>query len=294
MSLNQPRRTEHLPNSKIIRTTPETQGDFAWISPSGTLGELTAASWDRSRLLDAKRESGGLPPDQGLIRPSFAGALRRTNVAVIAEMKRRSPSKGEINTSLGASEQALRYAAGGAAALSVLTEPTRFGGSNEDIGKARTAGLAILKKDFHVGEAQLAEAVALGASAALLIVRAIDPSLLPLLAEAARQIDLEVLFEVRDERELDRALQVGAVLIGVNNRNLETLMIDPDTVSRIVPLIPTECIAVAESGYSTVADIQRAADAGADAVLVGSCLSASSDPESAVSMLAGVQRQPRS
>ncbi|MEP6507906.1 MAG: indole-3-glycerol-phosphate synthase [Gemmatimonadales bacterium] len=283
-----------MPNSKIIRTTPETQANFAWVFPSGTLGELTAAAWARSEVLEQKRESVGLAPDQGLIRPSFAEALRRANVAVIAEMKRRSPSKGEINSALGSAEQASKYAAGGAAALSVLTEPTRFGGRNDDIGKARVSGLPILKKDFHVSEAQLAEAVALGASAALIIVRAISPDRLPVLAQAAREIDLEVLFEVRDQLELNRALEAGATMIGVNNRNLETLLIDPDTVSRIIPLVPSECIAIAESGYSTAADVQRAADAGADAVLIGSSLSASPDPRAAVTLLSGVARRQRS
>ena len=262
--------------------------------PSGTLGELTAAAWVRSGVLAKRREAGGLLPDPGLTRPSFANSLRRENVAVIAEMKRRSPSKGAINPSLNAANQARQYAAGGAAALSVLTEPTRFGGSNDDIGEARAARIPILKKDFHVSEAQLVEAAALGASAALIIVRAIAPDQLSVLADVAREIDLEILFEVRDEWELDRAVQAGATIIGVNNRNLETLLIDPDTVSRILPLIPPDCVAVAESGYANVADVERAAAAGADAVLIGSALSASSDPEGAVSMLSGVPRLKRS
>lgn len=220
-------------------------------------------------------------------------ALRRENVAVIAEIKRRSPSKGAINPDIDAAEQARLYAAGGAAALSVLTEPTSFGGANEDIGRARGAELPILKKDFHVSEVQLVEAQALGASAALIIVRAIDPIHLADLADFAREIDLELLFEVRDESELERALRVGARMIGVNNRNLETLIIDPETVSRIVPLIPSPCVAIAESGYSTAADVAKAADAGADAVLIGSALSASTDPSAAVTLLSKVARHPR-
>lgn len=282
-----------MPNSKIIRTTPETQAEFAWIPPSGTLGKLTAEAWDRSRALEERRLAEGLAPDQGLIRASLADALRRDNIAVIAEIKRRSPSKGPINVGLSAENQAMLYAAGGAAALSVLTEATSFGGANEDIASARKAELPILKKDFHVSEVQLVEAEALGASAALVIVRAIDPKHLSELAEAARQIELELLFEVRDERELERALKVGAVMIGVNNRNLETLVIDPETVSRIVPLIPSSCIAIAESGYSTSEDVRRAAEAGADAVLVGSALSASPDPAAAVRQLSGISRQLR-
>ena len=223
----------------------------------------------------------------------MANVLRNEGVAVIAEIKRRSPSKGPINPGIAAGDQARLYAAGGAAALSVLTEPTSFGGDNEDIGLAHAAGLPILKKDFHVSEVQLVEAQGLGASAALIIVRAIDPVRLADLSAVAREIDLELLFEVRDESELERALKVGAVMIGVNNRNLETLVIDPDTVSRIVPLIPSECIAIAESGYSSSADVERAAQAGADAVLIGSALSASPDPAAAVALLSKVPRHPR-
>ena len=224
----------------------------------------------------------------------MAVALRRDAVAVIAEIKRRSPSKGAINPGLDAAHQAMLYAAGDAAALSVLTEPTAFGGANEDIGRARAAKLPILKKDFHVSEVQLVEAQGLGASAALVIVRAMDPARLADMAQVAREIDLELLFEVRDESELERALRVGASMIGVNNRNLETLVIDPETVSRIVPLIPSTCIAIAESGYSTAADVERAAAAGADAVLIGSALSASANPSSAVALLSKVPRHQRS
>ena len=244
------------------------------------MGKLTANAWERSRALESEHQANGLRRDLGLARPSFSAALRRDNVAVIAEIKRRSPSKGAINPDIVASVQARLYADGGAAALSVLTEPTSFGGHNEDIGLAREAGLPILKKDFHVSEVQLAEALALGASAALIIVRAIDPVRLAALADFARGIQLELLFEVRDEKELAKALKVGASMIGVNNRNLETLVIERDTVSRILPLIPSSCIGIAESGYATVADIETAAQAGADAVLIGSALSASPDPSS--------------
>jgi indole-3-glycerol phosphate synthase len=285
--------TEHLPNSKIIRTTPEAQGELAWLPPVGTLGKLTTEAWARSLALEQKREAEGLAPDTGLVRPSMADVLRGDNVAVVAEIKRRSPSRGPINPGLAAADQARLYAAGGAAALSVLTEPTSFGGDNEDIALARQAELPILKKDFHVSELQLVEAQSLGASAALIIVRAIDPVRLADLAAAARDIDLELLYEVRDERELDRALKVGAAMIGVNNRNLETLVIDPGTVPRILPLIPSSCVAIAESGYSTRDDVEKAAQAGADAVLIGSALSASTDPSAAVALLCAVLRQPR-
>jgi indole-3-glycerol phosphate synthase len=211
-------------------------------------------------------------------------------VAVIAELKRKSPSKGSINPGLDALVRARLYASGGAAALSILTEPTRFGGSNDDVALARDAGLPILKKDFHVSEAQLVEASEIGASAALIIVRSIEPDRLVPMAAAAREIDLEIIFEIRDEAELERALEAGAILIGVNNRNLETLEIDLTTVSRILPLIPGACVAIAESGYSTVDDVRSAAEAGADAVLIGSSLSASKDPQAAVAALSAIPR----
>jgi indole-3-glycerol phosphate synthase len=196
-----------------------------------------------------------------------------------------------INASIDAGDQAARYEAGGAAAISVLTEPERFGGSNADIIRVRAAcSLPILKKDFHVSESQIEEAASLGASAALVIVRAIEPSRLKGLADAASNSGIEILYEVRDEAELVRALNVGAKMVGVNNRNLETLRIDPETVGRIVPLIPRDVIAIAESGYSRRDQVESAAAAGSDAVLVGSSLSGSDDPALAVAAIADVPR----
>ena len=178
--------------------------------------------------------------------------------------------------------------------LSLFTEPTRFRGSNDDLVGARAATrLPLLKKDFHVDVAQIFEAKALGASAALVIVRAIEPPRLLDLLDAGRDVGLEILVEVRDEAELELALSYQATLIGVNNRNLETLQIDADTATRIIPFIPAGVIAVAESGVKSAADVGRLAEAGADAVLVGSELSASQDPETAVSSLSEIRRNPR-
>jgi indole-3-glycerol phosphate synthase len=186
------------------------------------------------------------------------------------------------------------YQLGGAAAISVLTEPARFGGTDDDlIAVAAKVQIPVLKKDFHVAENQIAHAASLGASAALVIVRAIEPAVLRRLAAVAAETDIELLYEVRDEFELERALETGAEIIGVNNRNLETLDVEPQTVSRIVPMIPPECIAVAESGYVTVEDIEVAVRAGADAVLIGSSLSASREPAQAVRALTSVPRQRR-
>jgi indole-3-glycerol phosphate synthase len=210
---------------------------------------------------------------------------------VIAEVKRRSPSKGAIAPGLSAAEQARAYAAGGAAALSILTEPERFGGRDADVGEALAATrIPVLKKDFHVAPLQLIEARALGASAALLIVRAVPPRELIGLVRLADELGLETLVEIRDERELDVALAADARVIGVNNRNLETLAIDLATCDRVLPLIPGDRVAVFESGVHGPADVVRAAEAGADAVLVGSSVSAAVDPAAAVRALTGVAR----
>jgi indole-3-glycerol phosphate synthase len=223
--------------------------------------------------------------------PSFRDSLQGKDVGVIAEVKRYSPSKGAINPGLDLTSQVRAYASGGAVAISVLTEPTRFGGSNEDIMLAReSVPLPLLKKDFHVDAVQLFEARSLGASAALVIARAVPPALLKELMTAGADVGLEMLVEVRDERELALALSLNATIIGVNNRNLETLEIDPETSLRILPLIPRGVVAVAESGMKRVVDVNRVAEAGADAVLVGSELSGAGDPESAVRSLTGVAR----
>jgi indole-3-glycerol phosphate synthase len=223
--------------------------------------------------------------------PRFAAALRRADVAIIAEVKRSSPSKGEINKGLILEDQVRAYERGGAAAISILTESRRFGGSNLDLTRARAAiPTPLLKKDFHVEVVQILEARSLGAAAALVIARAVSPARLKELIKAGDDVGIEILVEVRDDAELDLALSLGARLIGVNNRNLETLEIDPETSLRLLPLIPREIVAIAESGVKSLADISRLATAGADAVLIGSELSGSADPEAAVRALTGVAR----
>jgi indole-3-glycerol phosphate synthase len=218
-------------------------------------------------------------------------ALRGDSVAVIAEVKRRSPSKGWINPGLSATDQACAYQRGGAAAISILTEPAHFGGSAADlVAVCDAVGIAVLKKDFHVDPIQLIEAKALGASAALLIARALAPDELIEMIDAARALSLEVIVEIRDEPELARAITGGATIIGINNRNLETLVIDPATSDRLLALIPPGLIAIAESGVAVRADVERVARHGADAVLVGSVLSAAADPAGAVAQLTGVPR----
>ncbi|MBX3132939.1 MAG: indole-3-glycerol-phosphate synthase [Gemmatimonadaceae bacterium] len=262
--------------------------------PRGPLGELTAQSRLRAResaLARAELEMllQGTPP-----APDFAAALRRPTVTVIAELKRSSPSKGTLDATLDASARVRAYADGGAAALSVLTEPSRFGGSLSDLRDARAAvSVPLLRKDFITAVVQLMEARAYGASAALLIARALAPEELAELAAAATAYGLTPLIEVRDEAELARAVAVEGAVIGVNNRDLETLVIEPEVGARLIPQVPPGRIAVYESGVTDRAGVDRAAALGADAVLVGSVLSVSTDATAAVAALASVPRQAR-
>lgn len=268
-----------------------------WAPPCGPLGELTSASAERVRSIesvagavDALRARAASAPAP----PPFATALRGAAVRVIAELKRRSPSRGVLNDSLDAPIRAAEYALGGAAALSILTEPTRFGGALEDLVAVRSSvSLPLLRKDFITSVVQLLEARAAGASAVLLIARAMPPDRLRALAGEARRLGLECLVEIRSESELDTALSVPDAVVGVNNRDLETLVIDDAIGQRLLPLVPPDRIAVYESGVRGVEEIERAADAGADAVLVGSVLSAASDGVAAVRALCSVRRRGR-
>jgi indole-3-glycerol phosphate synthase len=213
---------------------------------------------------------------------------------VIAELKRRSPSKGALHLTLQAVERASGYAAGGAAALSILTEPSEFGGALEDLQEVRSAvPIPLLRKDFIVSPQQIIEARAAGASAVLLIARSLGPAPLAALAAVARDWGLDTLIEIRDEDELDWALDAGAEVIGVNTRNLETLAVDPAVAERLVPLVPPTVPAVFESGVRDREDVALAARVGADAVLVGSSLSVQPDPVAAVAALVGVPRTGR-
>ncbi len=270
---------------------PISQATDSWSFPTGPLGDLTRAAELRANALfeHASRlesEAGAAPPVA-----SFTDALRSGPVAVIAELKRRSPSKGSINETLDVSARASEYDRAGAAALSVLTEPVKFGGSIEDLRTVRArVRLPLLRKDFIVDRLQLLEARAAGASAVLLIARALPRASRFRLAEDARVLGLDVLFEVRDEYELTDALYVEHAVIGINNRNLETLVIDDSVSARLLPLVPANRIAVYESGVSSRADVERAAALGADAVLVGSSLSSATDGGRAVMNLTGVKR----
>jgi indole-3-glycerol phosphate synthase len=226
--------------------------------------------------------------------PSFDAALRgKATVQLIAEIKRASPSRGTIAADLDAGARARDYSEGGAAAISVLTEPARFSGHIRDLGEARPAGLPLLRKDFIIDSVQLWEAKAYGASAILLIARAMAPSKVADLHAEARQIGLEVLVEIHTQDELEIVAGAGYPIVGVNNRNLETLDVNPAVGETLIPQIPAGSVAVYESGVESRVDVERAARLGADAVLVGTALSASADPRSAVRGLSGVARQGR-
>ena len=216
-------------------------------------------------------------------------ALSAPGLSVIAEVKRRSPSKGDLAEIPDPAALAAAYAAGGADAISVLTEGRRFGGSLADLRAVRSAvPTPLLRKDFIVTGYQLLEARAAGADMVLLIVAALDHAQLADLHQQASGLGLAVLTEAHDEDEIERALAVDARLIGVNARNLKTLDVDPDTFGRLARLLPDDVVKVAESGIAGPADAARYADQGADVVLVGEALVKDGDPRGAVAAMKAV------
>lgn len=218
--------------------------------------------------------------------PHFRGA----GSSVIAEVKRRSPSKGDLADIPDPAALAGEYAAGGAAAISVLTERRRFGGSLDDLRAVRAAvDLPVLRKDFIVSSYQLVEARAAGADLALLIVAALGDDDLRRLHDEARELGLTVLVEVHDEAETERAAALGAELIGINARNLKTLAVDPDAFGRLAPLVPADRVLVAESGIGGPTDVKRYVAEGARVVLVGEALVKDGAPREAVAAMTGIE-----
>jgi indole-3-glycerol phosphate synthase len=216
--------------------------------------------------------------------------FRAPGSSVIAEVKRRSPSKGDLADIPDPAVLATEYAAGGAAAISVLTEQRRFGGSLDDLRAVRAAvDVPVLRKDFIVTTYQLVEGRAAGADLALLIVAALDDDTLRRLHDEARELGLTVLVEVHDEAETERAVALGAELIGVNARNLKTLAVDDTTFGRLAPQIPGDRVLVAESGISGPTDVKRFVAEGAHAVLVGEALVKDGAPREAVAAMTGVE-----
>jgi indole-3-glycerol phosphate synthase len=226
--------------------------------------------------------------------PDFVAAFRRPTLGLIAEVKRRSPSAGSINETLDPVARARSYASAGAAAISVLTDGPFFGGSLDDLRLVTAAvSVPVVRKDFILAEEQLLEARAAGAAAVLLIVRALGPERLASLARTARELGLGTLVEVHTAAELDAAVEAGADVIGVNSRDLDTFRIDTDAAWRLVARVPADRIAVAESGIATLEDAARAAEAGADAVLVGTALSSASEPTALAAGIAEIVRRGR-
>ena len=229
------------------------------------------------------RERGGSGWGAGTGGGSDGGG---TGMAVIAEVKRRSPSKGPLAPDLDPASLARSYSAGGASAVSVLTDTEFFGGSAADLRAARAAvDLPVLRKDFTVAPADVFDARIMGADAVLLIVAALTPSELRTFLELSASVGLDALVEVHDEAEAELAIESGAAVIGVNQRDLLTFEVDTERAVRVASVLPEGVVRVAESGITGGDDVRRLRDAGFDAVLVGETLVRSGDPERAVSSL---------
>ena len=263
------------------------------------LDEILSAKRDEVTML-RRPEVRELLRSQGLEAPptrDFAGALRPEDgtVAVVAEIKRRSPSKGDLAPDLDPARTATAYAEGGAAALSVLTDGPYFGGSVDDFHRAREAcALPVLRKDFVVDEIQVFETRAIGADAILLIVAAIpDDVVLADLHELARGLGLAVLVETHDQAELERALRIGAQIVGVNARDLGTFDEDLGVGERLAALVPPEAIAIAESAIRSRDDAARMASSGFDGILVGELLVKADDPTATLRELTSLERVAR-
>jgi indole-3-glycerol phosphate synthase len=246
--------------------------------------EFTRADVDRRRRAVSRREleqAAEQRLQRDPVRP-FRAALEAPGLTLIAEHKRRSPSAGMIRDGLSLTKVVQAYERGGAGALSVLTEPTRFGGSLDDLRAARSASrLPILRKDFVVDSYQVYESLAAGADAILLIVAALSETELKRFRADAAAVGLEALVEVHNRAELEVACAAGAEVIGINNRNLATLDVDPRRTIELLPLVPPGRVVVSESGLHGREQLDALAEEGVDAVLVGEALMRSLDIEAA-------------
>ena len=278
---------EQDPN-KLTRTLTETQAgsrsDILRRIVDTKAGEVDALR-PRFRELRASAEAAAPPRD-------FAAALRRGTVAVIAEVKRRSPGAGEIRPDLDPGALARSYQDAGAAALSVLTDREYFGGSLDDLRAAREAtSIPALRKDFTVDEIQVWEARAAGADAVLLIVRILEDGALRDLRELAESLGMSVLVEAHTRGELERAVASGARIVGVNNRDLRTFRTDLAVTEALLEHLPASGTLVSESGIRTGADVMRLGRAGVHAVLVGESILRAPDPAAQVRALSGHARR---
>jgi indole-3-glycerol phosphate synthase len=252
-----------------------------------TVVERTQASLEaRKREVPAAELESRLGPSRRG-RP-FSEALIAEGISLIAEMKRASPSRGPIRPGASVTEVVAAYQQAGARAVSVLTEGHWFGGSLDDLVEARSAcDLPLLRKDFVVDEYQLLEARAAGADAALLIVAALDPDRLHHLMGVASDLGMDCLVEVHDEDEVRRAVDAGAEVIGINNRDLHSLEVDLNTTFELLADVPAGTVVVAESGITRAEDVENLEKAGVDAILVGEALMRADDPVRAVRELLG-------
>jgi indole-3-glycerol phosphate synthase len=240
------------------------------------------AAADRRPVEALIAEASTLPPTRG-----FAAAIRnQASLAVIGEIKRRSPSKGDLFADLDPAAMAEAYAEGGASCLSVLTDGPHFGGSVSDLQTARAAcNLPVLRKDFTVDERDVVDTRLMGADCVLLIAAALDKGQLRAFHELATSLGLDVLVEIHDEDELQGALDADATMIGVNQRDLVTFSVDHRRAVRMAAVIPPNVVKVAESGVRDRADAQSLRDAGFHAVLVGESLVTAGDPAAAIAEL---------
>jgi indole-3-glycerol phosphate synthase len=243
----------------------------------------------QGRRAELERMAAGAPA-----APAFGASIVGKTVGVIAEVKRRSPSAGDIRADLDPVRHATAYQDGGAVAVSVLTEEAHFGGSLHDLERVtRAISIPALRKDFIVDELQLLEARAAGASVVLLIVRALTDEGLGRLAAEAKALGLATLVEAHDRNELERALVISPTAVGINNRDLRTFVTDLRVAEALIPAVPKGILAVVESGIEERGAVERAAAAGADLVLVGEAVARADDPARAVRALSGVPRRLR-
>ncbi|MCY3676769.1 MAG: indole-3-glycerol phosphate synthase TrpC [Gemmatimonadetes bacterium] len=262
------------------------------VSDPGILERIVAGKAVEVAALRAVRADLSRAADDAPAPRRALQALSRSgNVGVIAEVKRRSPGAGDIDTGLDPVELAAEYEEGGALAISVLTDSRWFGGSLDDLIEVRAGGgVAVLRKDFVIDAVQVVEARAAGADLVLLIVRILDPVLLRDLRAMIHDMGMTALVEAHDEWEVEAALEAGALLLGVNNRDLSVFRTDLAVTERLAKYVPGEVLLVSESGIASAADVARVAAAGADAVLVGEALVRSGDRCGMVAAMAGVRR----
>jgi len=271
---------------------PETQGSdslpgiLAAIveTKRSQLAELAAYATDFERVAES------IPSP----RPFGEALTRADSVALIAECKRRSPGAGSILPDLDASDLTTGYERAGAAALSVLTDATYFGGSNDDLTAVKAAtSIPVLRKDFTIDPLHVNEARAIGADAILLIVRILTAAMLEQLHREASALGMGVLVEVHDGSELERAVRLGARIIGINNRDLATFTTDLETTVRLLDDVPEDVIIVSESGIRGPDDVRHLGDVGVDAILVGEALLRAPDPEVAAEEMVGIPKRSR-